>query len=68
MRRGVRNLMAFDPTLSLLVEAAERGDRSAADVLFSRLYAELHRIARRELARQGLPISLSASTATSGLH
>jgi RNA polymerase sigma factor (TIGR02999 family) len=54
--------MALEPTLSLLVEAAERGDRSAADALFSRLYAELHGMAKRELARQGTPTSLSAST------
>jgi RNA polymerase sigma factor (TIGR02999 family) len=54
--------MALEPTLSLLVEAAERGDRLAADALFSRLYAELHRVAKRELSRQGMPISLSAST------
>ena len=54
--------MALEPGLSLLVEAAERGDRSAADSLFSALYAELHRVAKRELARQGVPISLSAST------
>jgi RNA polymerase sigma factor (TIGR02999 family) len=59
---SVQNLMELDPTFTLLVEAAERGDRSAADTLFSRLYAELHRLAKRELARQGLPISLSAST------
>jgi RNA polymerase sigma factor (TIGR02999 family) len=56
------NLMALEPTLTLLVEAAERGDRSAADALFSKLYAELHRVAKRELARQGMPVSLSAST------
>jgi RNA polymerase sigma factor (TIGR02999 family) len=54
--------MALEPTLSLLVEAAERGDRSAGDALFSKLYAELHRVAKRELARQGMPVSLSAST------
>ncbi len=52
----------MESTLSLLVEAAERGDRSAADALFSALYAELHRVAKRELARQGVPMSLSAST------
>jgi len=46
----------------LLIQAAERGDQSAADALFSSLYSELHRIARRELARQGLPVSLGATT------
>jgi RNA polymerase sigma factor (TIGR02999 family) len=52
----------LEPTLSLLIEAAERGDQSAADALFSALYAELHRVAKRELARQGVPVSLSATT------
>jgi RNA polymerase sigma factor (TIGR02999 family) len=53
---------ALEPTLSLLIESAERGDQSAADALFSALYAELHRVAKRELARQGVPVSLSATT------
>jgi len=48
--------------LSSLFEAAERGDASAADALFSVLYYELHRMAKRELARQGLPVSLGATT------
>jgi hypothetical protein len=51
-----------EPRLSLLIEAAERGEESAADALFSALYAELHRIARRELARQGVPVSMGATT------
>jgi RNA polymerase sigma factor (TIGR02999 family) len=54
--------MAVEPTLSLLIEAAERGDQSAADALFSALYTELHRVAKRELARQGVPMSLGATT------
>jgi RNA polymerase sigma factor (TIGR02999 family) len=49
-------------TLSSLFEAAQRGDVSAADALFSALYSELHRIAKRELGRQGVPISLGATT------
>ena len=52
----------MEPALSLLIQAAERGDQSAADALFSSLYSELHRIARRELARQGVPVSLGATT------
>lgn len=52
----------MEPTLSLLIQAAERGDRSATDALFSALYSELHRVARRELARQGVPLSLGATT------
>ena len=46
----------------MLIQAAERGDESAADALFSALYAELHRVAKRELARQGVPVSLGATT------
>ena len=49
-------------TVTLLIGAADRGDRSAADALFSALYSELHRLAKRELARQSLPVTLSATT------
>ena len=54
--------METNSTLSSLFGAAERGDHSAADALFSALYAELHRVAKRELARQGGPVSLGATT------
>jgi RNA polymerase sigma factor (TIGR02999 family) len=54
--------VGMQSTLSSLFEAAERGDSSVADVLFSALYSELHRIAKRELARQGVPLSLGATT------
>jgi RNA polymerase sigma factor (TIGR02999 family) len=43
----------MEATLETLVSAADQGDRAAADVLFDTLYSELHRLARRELARQG---------------
>ena len=49
-------------TISALIEAAERGDSSVAEPLFSALYSELHRLARRELARGGAAVSLSATT------
>jgi len=49
-------------TIALLIGAAERGDRSAADVLFETLYAELHRLAKSKLARQYPPVTLSATT------
>jgi len=49
-------------TLSSLFESAKRGDASAADALFSALYSELHRMAKRELAGQGIPVSLGATT------
>lgn len=54
--------MEMQPALSSLFEAAEHGDHSAADALFSVLYLELHRIAKRELARRGVPVSLGATT------
>jgi RNA polymerase sigma factor (TIGR02999 family) len=49
-------------TLTSLFEAVERGDAGASDALFSVLYSELHRMAKRELARQGVPVSLGATT------
>ena len=51
-----------DSSIASLADATERGDRSAADALFAALYSELHRLARRELARQGVPLGLSATT------
>ncbi len=48
--------------IASLADASERGDRSAADALFAALYSELHRLARRELAKQGVPLGLSATT------
>jgi ECF sigma factor len=44
------------------MNAAERGDSTSADALFSARCSELRRLAKRELARQGLPISLGATT------
>jgi RNA polymerase sigma factor (TIGR02999 family) len=52
----------LDATFGSLIAAADKGDRAAADALFSALYAELHRLARNELARQGAPPSLSVTT------
>lgn len=49
-------------TISSLITAADAGDSGATDALFTALYAELHRMARRELARQGAPPSLSVTT------
>jgi RNA polymerase sigma factor (TIGR02999 family) len=49
-------------TISALIGAAETGDSAAADTLFSTLYSELHRLAKRELARRGSPASLSVTT------
>lgn len=48
--------------ISSLILAAERGEPAATETLFAALYSKLHRLARRELARQGVPVSLSATT------
>jgi RNA polymerase sigma factor (TIGR02999 family) len=52
----------MNATISSLITAADNGEPSAADALFSALYAELHRLARRELARHDGPVSLGATT------
>jgi RNA polymerase sigma factor (TIGR02999 family) len=51
-----------EPTISWLIEAAERGDNAASETLFGALYSELHRVAKHELARRGGSVSLSATT------
>jgi hypothetical protein len=51
----LRHLRAIGPWVnhvgftSLLIEAAEQGDRSAAEALFGALYSELGRVARRRV-------------------
>ena len=52
----------MNTALSSLVAAAEKGDRGAADTLFATLYDELHRMARRELAKRGAGVTLGATT------
>lgn len=54
--------MKSDATIPWLIGAAEQGDAAAADALFSVLYSELRQLARRELARPGAAVSLSATT------
>jgi RNA polymerase sigma factor (TIGR02999 family) len=49
-------------SVSSLISAAENGDRAAKEALFAALYAELHRLAKRELAHVGLPVTISATT------
>jgi RNA polymerase sigma factor (TIGR02999 family) len=51
-----------DGSIPVLFAAAEGGDRAARDALFESLYAELHRMAKRELARQGPMASIGATT------
>ena len=45
-----------------LIASAEAGDRSAADALFDALYSELHKLARRQLARHPGWVTLGATT------
>jgi RNA polymerase sigma factor (TIGR02999 family) len=52
----------LDETISSLMGAAERGDLVATEALFSALYAELHRLAKREIARRGSSMSIGATT------
>ena len=48
--------------ITSLLASAEQGDRAAADAVFAALYEELHRMARRELARRGSGVTLGATT------
>jgi RNA polymerase sigma factor (TIGR02999 family) len=52
----------MDFAISSLIVTAEHGNESGAEALFSALYAELHRMARRELARRGYGVSLGVTT------
>ncbi len=52
----------LESKLSSLIAAAETGESSATEALFSVLYNELHRMAKRELARRGGPSTLSVTT------
>jgi len=58
----MRTALGSEPSLFELMQATERGGKPAADALFSALYRELRRIAKSELARHGVPMSLSATT------
>jgi RNA polymerase sigma factor (TIGR02999 family) len=51
-----------ESAISSLIVAADRGDKPAAEALFTALYSELHRLAKRELARRGFQASLGATT------
>jgi RNA polymerase sigma factor (TIGR02999 family) len=50
------------PTISALIASTDAGDRSAANALFSALYAELHELARRQLAGSGSGVTLGPTT------
>jgi RNA polymerase sigma factor (TIGR02999 family) len=48
--------------LSSLISSAEGGDPSAADALFAALYAELHGLASKQLARSAGSLTLGTTT------
>lgn len=52
----------MDGTIAELLAQAQDGDPAAATALFTELYDELRRMARRELSRRGGRLSLGAST------
>ena len=49
-------------SIGALVAAAQQGDALAAKALLDALYDELHRMARRDLARRGGPAEISPTT------
>ena len=52
----------LEADLTALFVDADKGDPESRDKLFQALYAELHRLARRELWRSGAPRALTATT------
>jgi len=48
--------------ISTLLSSAERGEHGATDALFTALYTELHRLARRQLASGGGGMTLGPTT------
>ncbi len=52
----------MDTSIAVLIDNAEKGDSSAANALFSLLYAELRRLARIQLARSSGDLTLGTTT------
>ena len=52
----------MESNMAAPIAAADRGDASARQALFSSLYAKLHGLARRELGRVGQPARVSVTT------
>ncbi len=50
------------PSIAAMAQRAESGDASAHDQLFALLYADLHRLARREVHRHSAQAGLGATT------
>src|SRR5215467_6997800 len=51
----------MESTLGSLIKAAEKGEGSATEALFTALYSELHRLARQQLARRGAGVSIGVT-------
>jgi len=49
-------------TVCAITGVSENMPHAAKEELFSALYSDLHRLAKRELARRGSPVSLSVTT------
>ena len=49
-------------SLAELIRDVEAGEPSAADRLFTAMYTDLHRLAERQLARNGGQLTLGATT------
>ena len=52
----------MDTSVATLIDHAEKGDGSAAEALFTLLYAELHRLAKAQLARSAGDLTLGTTT------
>src|SRR5215208_3506944 len=65
VRNGTRMNEPQDTSVAVLFASAVNGDRASSSALYAALYSELHRVASRELNRQGWGVSLGA---TSLLH
>jgi len=50
------------PSIASMIATAERGDAGAMEALFAALYSELHRLARREVARRGRSARMGVTT------
>ncbi|HET7346074.1 MAG TPA: ECF-type sigma factor [Acidobacteriaceae bacterium] len=57
-----RFTLGTSSSIAALIAAAESGNKSASESLFAALYSELHGLARRQLARAGAPVTISATT------
>ena len=52
----------MDTSVAALIVHAEKGDQSAADALFTVLYAELHRLAKIQLAKSSGDLTIGTTT------